>query len=158
MSDGFVGKVGTVKVRTPRQRLALAGGVLVAAAVVLVGMASCANDQRERADQARIEQAVADAPRAVVYEMTGDGAYFAMTAKTPDGTVQANPDLPLKVEGGGSFGFSASAGDFVYLSGQATQGRELTCRILVDGEVIAENTSTGKYTVVTCDGTVPARG
>lgn len=139
------------------QRLALAGGFLVVVVLVLVGMASCAEQQQDRADARRVEEARAVAPRAVVYEMTGDGANFSMTAKTPDGTVQANPDLPLQTTDGGNFGFAASAGDFVYISGQAKDGRELTCRILVDGEVIAENTSTGQYTIVTCDGTVPAR-
>ena len=36
--------------------------------------------------------------------------------------------------------------------GSAADGTTITCRITVDGEVIAEQTSTGQYAAVTCAG------
>lgn len=36
------------------------------------------------------------------------------------------------------------------LDGSAQDGTTITCRITVDGEVVAEQTSTGQYAIVTC--------
>lgn len=36
------------------------------------------------------------------------------------------------------------------LDGSAPDGTTITCRIEVDGEVVAEQTSTGQYAIVTC--------
>lgn len=44
-------------------------------------------------------------------------------------------------------------GAHVYISGQALNGRTLTCRITVDGVLISENTSSGEYSIATCSGT-----
>ena len=37
-------------------------------------------------------------------------------------------------------------------TGASPAGTTITCRITVDGEVIAEQTSTGEYAIVTCSG------
>src|SRR3712207_5911831 len=39
------------------------------------------------------------------------------------------------------------------VDGSATDGTTITCRITVDGEVVAEQTSTGQYASVTCSST-----
>lgn len=90
--------------------------------------------------------------REVVYEMEGDGTHFSMTASTPTGTTQQNPDLPLRKQGGGNLTFTFAPGEHVYISGQVINGRTLTCRIKVDGAVISENTSSGEYSIATCSG------
>jgi hypothetical protein len=44
----------------------------------------------------------------------------------------------------------------VYLSVQNQNAAgSVTCRILLDGMVVSENTSTGGYVIATCQGRVP---
>jgi hypothetical protein len=91
----------------------------------------------------------------VLYEATADTAYGSgrtgmVTAQAPGGTTQRTDLLPIT----GTFTFHS--GDFVYLSVQNQQGLgAVTCRITVDGKVVSENTSTGGYTIATCQGRVP---
>jgi hypothetical protein len=135
-------------------RLLIVLGGAAAIIGLLIGMASCQAAADERAEREERAEAIASL-RQVVYEVTGNGTYFSMTASTPTGTVQQNPDLPLQTEGGGSFGFKATPGEPLYISAQIENGSTITCRIKVDGVTISENTSTGSYSIASCNGVVP---
>jgi len=50
--------------------------------------------------------------------------------------------------------FTARSGAFLYISGQ-TKGYAVGCIIGVDGKVLKESTSQGKYTIATCSGRLP---
>lgn len=96
----------------------------------------------------------------VVYQADGDGTKTASyTLESADGgTVQGDIDLPMTNQAGGvglTFaGFRPGA--FVYLSIQNKEGSgAVTCRILVDGKVVSENTSNGAYVIAGCKGSVP---
>lgn len=86
------------------------------------------------------------ATHTVVYEATADaytggGRTGMVTAQTESGTSQGTGALPFS--------------DFVYLSVQNQQpAGSVTCRITVDGVVVSENTSSGGYTIATCQGRV----
>ncbi|MEO3978792.1 hypothetical protein [Streptomyces sp. CAU 1734] len=62
--------------------------------------------------------------------------------------------VPLTSKDGRPLGFVATRGASLYLSAQNTGASgDLTCEIVVNGHVIAKNTSSGGYTVVTCQAT-----
>jgi hypothetical protein len=93
----------------------------------------------------------------VVYQVEADAAYGSgrtgtYTIQTDNGgTSQGTGLLPMT----GTY-TQFHTGDFVYVSVQNQQGAgSVTCRILVDGAVISENTSTGGYTIATCSSRVP---
>lgn len=100
----------------------------------------------------------------VVYQADASGARGArsgdITLRTADGgtSQQAGVGLPLMTKAGDT-GLTYSGfkpGDFVYLSiRNADSAGSVTCRILVDGNVISENTSSGAYTIATCSSRVP---
>lgn len=91
----------------------------------------------------------------VLYEVESDGATASVTYSTLEGdsfgTEQANgAEVPwsteFEIEEAGAFDLNVFT-----VTAQAEQGAsEITCRITVDGEVIAEQTSTGEFAVVTC--------
>jgi Mycobacterium membrane protein len=71
------------------------------------------------------------------------------------GTAQDNAATPpwnktLQVEDSFINGFSLTGQMNPVLDGSAPDGTTITCRITVDGEVVAEQTSTGQYAVVSC--------
>ena len=82
---------------------------------------------------------------------TGSGRTGMVTAQTPGGgSAQQTGLLPIT----GTFPFHS--GEFVYVSVQNQQpAGSVTCRITVDGVVVSENTSSGGYTIATCQGSVP---
>lgn len=100
----------------------------------------------------------------VRYEADGGGARGArsasITLQTSDGgtSQQSGVALPLTTKAG-TTGLEYSGferGDFVYLSVQnGDAAGSVTCRIVVDGNVISENTSDGGYTIATCSSRVP---
>lgn len=95
----------------------------------------------------------------VVYEADGSGTNAgSFTLQTPTGSQQEKGGLPLKNQAGGT-GLTFSgfhSGDFVYLSVQNENPTGVvTCRIVVDGSTVSENTSTGGYVIATCSGRVP---
>lgn len=124
--------------------------------VAVIGGVSACNDRAEEQRSAQRSAAIVDRmkPRTVTYQVLGDGTRFSMTATTPTGTVQQTPDLPLRTKDYGLFQFDARPGEFLYLSAQNVDGYEITCQITVNGKVISENTSTGKYSIATCRGSV----
>lgn len=93
----------------------------------------------------------------VVYQVEADTAYGSgrtgmVTIQTDDGgTSQGVVALPLA-----STFTGFHSGDFAYVSVQNQQhAGSVACRITVDGTVLSENTSTGGYTIATCQGSVP---
>lgn len=100
--------------------------------------------------------APANSTHTVLYEVeadsvTGSGRTGLVTAGTPaGGTTQRTGLLPIT----GTFTFST--GEAVYVSVQNQQpAGSVTCRITVDGVVVSENSSSGGYTIATCQGRVP---
>jgi hypothetical protein len=91
--------------------------------------------------------------RSVEYRLRGDARAVDMTWTDGNGqTSQAN-GLALPLSDGLSF--SAQTGSLMYLSAQNTgSDGYVTCEIVVDGEVVAQNTSSGGYAIVTCNTTV----
>jgi len=95
------------------------------------------------------------ATHTVVYAAEADSAYGSgrtgmVTAQAPGGSIQQTGLLPIT----GTY-TDFHSGDFVYLSVQNQQSvGSVTCRITVDGVVVSENTSSGGYTIATCQGRV----
>lgn len=95
--------------------------------------------------------------RPVEYRLTGDASGADLTWMDGNGqTSQATGKaVPLNDgDGTGSIDFSARPGTFLYFSAQNTgSAGTLTCQIVVDGQVVAENTSSGGYAIVSCNAT-----
>jgi hypothetical protein len=138
------------------------GAVLVV--LVIVGAVVAVTHRDSPADraasQARIAEALAPSRHIVVYELTTTGAPTSadITYSTPSGTgQQQGVDVPLTSKNSGSPGITltdVASGQFLYLSGQLKDGdQDLTCRITVDGKVVAENTSSGEFSIVSCKAT-----
>lgn len=146
-------KLAEVKQERPLlQRLLMAAGVLVA--VVVIGAIGVQMSSSTPASEP--PAAPVDMTREVVYEVEGDGVSFDLTAETPTGSTQQSPDLPMRAKEGGLLTFEFPPDSFVYISAQNKDfGREITCRITVDGVVISENSATGRYSIATCDGVTP---
>jgi len=94
----------------------------------------------------------------LVYEVTSDGATVAnvtyLTADSSGSSTQQATDVaaPWKtefaVDSSGMFNFSVFS-----LVAQADQSAStVSCKITFNGEVIAEQTSTGQFAIVTCSG------
>ncbi|WP_019855518.1 MmpS family transport accessory protein [Actinopolyspora mortivallis] len=85
----------------------------------------------------------------VVYEITGSGSVASVTyGKGTQTSQDTNAELPWsqKTE-------AAEGVEFYSLTAQNGQeGGEIACKITVDGEVLAENTSNGPHAVVNCNG------
>lgn len=85
--------------------------------------------------------------------------WAAVTMRTESGgTTQFTPDLPMKTKAG-EVGLSFDtypSGSLLYFSMQNKEGYgSVTCRIVVDGAKVDEVTSSGGYTIATCQGRVP---
>ncbi|MFW5898861.1 MAG: hypothetical protein ACOCUN_00175 [Jiangellaceae bacterium] len=91
----------------------------------------------------------------VLYEVEGSTDWASVTIATPTGTEQLNPDVPLtRTSGERGLEATVSPGEFLYISAQNKRSHgTIVCRITVDGEVVAENESSGGYAVASCDGT-----
>ncbi|SFT45328.1 CD20-like family protein [Actinopolyspora lacussalsi subsp. righensis] len=85
----------------------------------------------------------------VLYEVTGSGGASSITyGKGTQTSQQTNAELPWSKETG-----IADSVQFYSLTAQNGQsGGDITCKITVDGEVLAENTSNGQHAMVTCNG------
>ena len=91
----------------------------------------------------------------VRYFVEGSAKSVSITFETPTGQQQhGGLSLPVTGEDGkaGVF-FTAHAGDFVYIAAQNDgKAGNVKCRIEVDGDIVAENQSTGAYSIATCKG------
>lgn len=88
----------------------------------------------------------------VVYEVTGKGSASVTYMKEGfSQEQQTSAKLPYRKQ----LQFKDKIGSFAPISLVAQHvsgGGDLTCRVTVDGQVVAENTSSGQYAVVTCSG------
>ncbi|HWD83309.1 MAG TPA: hypothetical protein VG497_30625 [Kribbella sp.] len=154
---GTVGQEPPAEDHGMRNTLLVIGGVIVviAALAVLLNL----GDKPAAAPPAA---AVSYTPvtHTVTYVVEGESTTAATyTIQTDDGgTQQGEADLPLRNKAGG-YGLTFdgfASGAFVYLSAQNDNGYgSVTCKILVDGDTISENTSTGGYAIATCSSRVP---
>lgn len=146
--------------RTARNALLVAGGFVLVAAVLAALLIAGNQSAGRAATPPAAVTSYTPATHTVSYEADGDGTDAGTyTLRSADGgTRQGDADLPLTNKAGGIglqlVGFEP--GDFVYLSIQNDNGYgSVTCRIVVDGVTVSENTSSGAYTIATCQGQVP---
>ena len=132
---------------------------VAASAAVLLTLTSCAGTSTRgvSASPKPVSPSEYTPPEyVVIYKLTGSVTSADITLQTPTGTSQQQGvDVPLTSKAGGEglkfTGFSP--GDFVYFSAQnPDEFGSLTCSIEVAGRLIAENTSSGAYSIVTCQG------
>lgn len=127
---------------------------LIAAAVVVGVVVSNADSPQGDTTAGTLPEA--DMSVTVLYEVEGSTDYADVTMETPTGTSQISPDVPMVQESDGRRGLEMEfqSGAYVYLSAQNNRAHgTVTCRITVDGEVVAENSATGGYAIATCRGT-----
>ncbi len=103
-------------------------------------------------DQAAPPATADPAGSTVVYEVTGKGSALVTYAKEGFSQEQVTgAKLPWRKE----LAFTDEVTQFTPLSVVAQHssgGGDITCRVLVDGKVVGESTSSGQYAVVTCTG------
>lgn len=135
-------------------RHAIAASALCAAAALTAG---CADDAAATEPWPTTPTA-----RTVLYEVTSTTEDMSadITLATPGGGTHQAGGLvvPVRNEGAAKPGltYTYRPGEFAYISAQNQRGwGDISCRITVDGTVLAENTSTGGYTIATCQTSVP---
>lgn len=131
--------------------------------VTIAAIAALVNFGKDPAGSPASSTSYTTATHTVVYEADGGQApgirTGSFTLRSDDGgTVQGETNLPMKNKAGGTgltfTGFGS--GDFVYLSVQNEDAAgSVTCRIVVDGITISENTSVGAYKIASCSSRVP---
>lgn len=131
--------------------------LLVTAGVVLVAVAALASFAADNESPEPRERTTPTAPstHTVLYEVEGSTDYAAVTMRTPTGTRQINPDIPMTRTDSGERGLEMTVerGESLYLSAQNQRGSgTIVCRISVDGRVISENESSGGHTIASCNG------
>lgn len=93
----------------------------------------------------------------VLYEVDGSATGTNVSLATPTGTVQLNDKaVPLGNRSAGTRGvhYQMPRGHFVSLIAQNTGSSGfISCKITVDGVVVASNTSSGGYAIASCCGT-----
>jgi hypothetical protein len=84
----------------------------------------------------------------VVYEVAGTGQANSISYGGTGGISQANGEqLPWTMQASATRGFGVYS-----LTAQNGGSGAITCRITVNGQPIAQQTSTGQYAVVSCSG------
>lgn len=127
-------------------------GAMCTAVVLLAS--GCGSDHTTTATTA--DTAALLGPAKVQYFVEGtapDGV--DITIQTPTGTSQQTVHaLPMQSQSGAEgLAFTFTRGAFVYLAAQNnSEGGTVTCRITVDGETIAENTTSAGYGIASCEG------
>ncbi|MCT1364076.1 MULTISPECIES: MmpS family transport accessory protein [unclassified Microbacterium] len=86
------------------------------------------------------------APPTVVYEVTGDGSAAAITWIAP-GTYDISQSTDARLPWRMTFETQA---DYRNFNAQILNGSTVTCTIYVNGELRKTNTSTGRFSVVSC--------
>jgi hypothetical protein len=122
-----------------------AGLLLVAVVMVIL----------QRVSDAPSSESAAPTRHVAIYELEGTATSAKVTMATPTGTSQFAADVPMRSKSG-SVGLRqlVQPGQVLYLSAQQDLGGStITCRITVDGVVVAENTSTGRFSITTCSAT-----
>jgi hypothetical protein len=92
----------------------------------------------------------------VLYEVEGSVEWADVTLRTPTGTEQLTPDVPLHTKSGKTgLTYEFPAGGFVYIAAQMKDSfGTIRCRITVNGIVVAENESSADYGIAQCQGRV----
>lgn len=91
----------------------------------------------------------------IVYSLTGSASRADITYEVGgDGERQQQGiSVPMVNKSGGSgIQFEADDGAFLYFSAQNNGDGTLHCKIKEDGEVVSDNTSSGEFAIVTCQG------
>ena len=123
--------------------------------ILLIGLALCALSQyalSEPAAPAPRRNTANDAPT-VVYRVLAkpSTARASVTYENAGNNTEQHDLAKLPWE----LSFTASRQQFVYVSAQLDSGFEITCQIEVNGTVIEEATSSGRFVIASCSGVVP---
>jgi hypothetical protein len=88
----------------------------------------------------------------VLYRVTGNGRLADVTYENRSGNAEQVDDIEIPWQRGQRM----EAGDFVYLSVQSgdNASRTITCQIEVNGRVVESATSSGRYVIASCSGSV----
>ncbi|TFV62302.1 UNVERIFIED_ORG: hypothetical protein E4P37_17495 [Bacillus sp. AZ43] len=89
-----------------------------------------------------------DAPQVSATYMTLDGGNIG---QAQDNNVAPPWSKTLQVEDSFIQSFTLTGQMSPVFDGSSPDGTTITCRITVDGEVVAEQTSTGQYAIVSCN-------
>ena len=92
--------------------------------------------------------------RVYTIQVSGTAKSADVTYRTQGGTQQATVTLPLRSTSGteGIVFTEESAPDLLYISAQNTGAAgDVTCRILVNSEIVAISTSSIDYGIATCE-------
>jgi hypothetical protein len=87
----------------------------------------------------------------VTYKVKGSASRASLTYENAEGGAeQADITVPWEKS------FTFKRGDFVYISAQSNDDwdRTITCEIWVDGKKWKSSTSSGRFVIATCDGSV----
>lgn len=138
------------------------GRTLAVAVVLVLGVAACSSDPPADNPYTYAGPPPTIQPddggsssHEIVYYLTGSASSADLTLSLGPGgqSQQRGVGVPLMNKSGTEgLRFTASDGDFLYISAQNQGGGTLHCRITEDGATVAENTSSGRYSIVTCDG------
>ena len=104
-------------------------------------------EEEEQVEESASLEEVWLTPRQVSFFVGGDAERAALTWSV-DGQVSQDTDRSVE---SGPVRLEASYGDWLYFSAQNLDSGEITCRIVVDGEVVASNSSSGAGAIVTCE-------
>jgi hypothetical protein len=134
----------------------IVAGILLVITVV-VNLPGVKHESPSTTGSSRAASAPERPPLRVLYEVEGTASGASLTYATNDGSAQGETALPLmNTKGTAGVGFTATSGQFLYLSAQNLgEAGTVTCRISVDGVTISENTSNGSYSIASCDGSAP---
>ncbi len=96
------------------------------------------------------QAAISSGTYTVTYKMSGTARRADLTYQNAQGgSEQKEVALPWSIS------FSATDGQFVYLSGQNTgEYGSVTCAILLNGTSVKQSTSEGAYKIASCSGKV----
>ena len=140
--------------------LVLTTGILLSA-FVLTG---CSSSAAPKSDAGAVDVPVVEAETStgntVIYDVTSDagtaGSIIYMTFKNGGAGQEQTTDAPLPftnevtLDDGGLF----SSSIFSLVAAASAEATTISCKITANGEVIAEQTSTGAYAVVACSGSI----
>lgn len=131
-----------------RRRLTLVAGGVVALLGLLFVYTGARPDNGASSSTSGSTSAV------VVYEVDGTALSVQLTTGDGSGTVEQEYGRRLPL----TRSYRMNSGDFAQVTAQNTGAfGSVTCRVVVDGQVIATDTADGAYMTATCDVVVPDR-
>lgn len=153
---GIIGLVlGAIGIFKSSRTMAIIGSVLsliaIIVSVAITGAFASAVDEEINGsgEQVHVVYTIeSDSPTVSATYTTLDGGNIGQsqdTAATPPWTVE------LDVTDSAFSAYSLTASMNPVVDGSAPDGSTITCRITVDGEVVAEQVSTGQYAIASCN-------